>query len=170
MLIRTPLVGSTMESDPRFVFTIVSVLLLIFLIYFVRNRLHRRLKGIKGYGRFLHLVTLAIIIGIVAEVGYVWGVFELLVGSITAAGALGVVFAWGTLPLITDMVSGILIHLDRDIDVGVDVEIDGKRGVIEEISLTRTKILNHEYTMLVPNRRFRESVVIIRPILSATTS
>lgn len=146
------------------------MLLLIFLIYFVRNRLRGHLKGLKGYGRFLHLITLVIIIGIVAEVGYVWGVFELLVGSITAAGVLGVVFAWGTLPLITDMVSGILIHLDRDVNVGVDVEIDGKRGVIGEISLTRTKILNQEYTMLVPNRRFRESVVIIRKNMSDTAS
>ncbi len=60
------------------------------------------------------------------------------------------------------MINGILIHLDREMDVGADIEIDGKRGIINEISLTRTKILNGEYTLLVPNRKFRENVVIIR--------
>ena len=66
------------------------------------------------------------------------------------------------LPLMADMMYGVLIHLDRDINVGVDVEVDGMRGIIEEISLTRTRIVSDDGVIIFPNRRFRETAVIVR--------
>lgn len=75
---------------------------------------------------------------------------------------MGLIFGLAILPLVTDMINGILIRLDTDIDIGVDIEVDGKRGVVNEISLTRTRILSDGYVIIVPNRRLRETVIIIR--------
>jgi small-conductance mechanosensitive channel len=152
----------TLAIDPRYVYTVVALAELSILIFLVRRLMRLELRGLKGYGRLIYLVTSAITIGIVAWIAYFWGLFQLLFGSIAAAGALGLVFLFGLLPIMTDIMNGVLIHLDKDINVGVDVEIDGKRGVIEEISLTRTKIASRDGLVIFPNRRFRETAVIVR--------
>ena len=151
-----------MEVETRFIYTVAFTVLFLFLAFITHNVVGSRLKGLKGYRRFLYLTTVIITLAIMGQIGYIWGLFDLLVGSLTAAGVLGLIIALAILPLLTDMINGILIHLDREIDIGTDIEIDGKRGIIDEISLTRTKILNGEYTLLVPNRKFRENIVIIR--------
>ncbi|MBI2126693.1 MAG: mechanosensitive ion channel [Thaumarchaeota archaeon] len=151
-----------MEVEPRFIYTVMLTALFVFLAFITHNVVGKQLKGLGGYRRFLYLWTVVITLVILGQIGYIWGLFDLLVGSLTAAGVFGLIIALAILPLLTDMINGILIHLDREIDIGTDIEIDGKRGIIDEISLTRTKILNEEYTLLVPNRKFRENVVIIR--------
>lgn len=152
----------TAPFDPRYIYTLVSLVVLVFLVYFVRGVMRRELKGLKGYGRLVYLVISGISITIVAWISYLWGILQLFLGSLAAAGALGVVLMFGLLPLMTDIMNGVLIHLDSDINVGVDVEVDGKRGVIKEISLTRTKISNGDGIIIFPNRRFRETAVIVR--------
>ena len=148
--------------DPRLVYTAISLLELAALIFLVRRIMRRELGGLKGYGRLVYLVTSGLTIVMIAWIAYVWGILQLFLGSIAAAGALGVVLLFGLLPLMTDIVNGVLIHLDKDINVGVDVEVDGKRGIIREISLTRTKISSHDGLIIFPNRRFRETAVIVR--------
>ena len=151
-----------MEVEARFIYTVGLTALFIVLSIITHKVVGSRLKGLKGYRRFLYLTTVIVTLAILAQIGYIWGLFEILVGSLTAAGVLGLIIALAILPLLTDMINGILIHLDKEMDVGADIEIDGKRGIIDEISLTRTKIVNGEYTLLVPNRKFRENVVIVR--------
>ena len=148
--------------DPRYLYTAGSLVVLALLTYLVRGELTRELRGLQGYGRLVYLVTSAFIVVNVALPAYVWGVLQLFVGSIAAAGALGLVLLFMALPLMADVMYGVLIHLDSDINVGADVEIDGKRGIIDEISLTRTKILSGDGVVIFPNRRFRETAVIVR--------
>ena len=148
--------------DSKYVYTGVSFLVLVVLVYMVRGTMSRRLKGLQGYGRLVYLAVFGIAVSTAAWLAYLWGILQLFLGSLAAAGALGVVLLFGVLPLMTDIVNGILVHLDPDINVGVDVEIDGKRGVIEEISLTRTKIASKDGIIIFPNRRFRETAVIVR--------
>ena len=149
--------------DPRYIYTAVSLVELAVLVFLVRRIMRRELNGLKGYSRLVYLVSSGVTIVIIAWLGYVWGILQLFLGSIAAAGALGLVLLFGLLPLMTDIMNGVLIHLDKDINVGVDVEVDGKRGIIKEISLTRTKISSNDGVIIFPNRRFRETAVIVRP-------
>ena len=151
-----------MQVETRLVYNVVSTVLLVAFIFLMQRFAGSRLRELKGYSRFVYFVTFIMTLLTVAALGYFWDIFNLLIGSLTAAGVLGLITALAVLPLLTDMVNGILLHLDRDIDVGVDIEIDGRRGVIREISLTRTRVMNGEYLMIVPNRKFRESVVLVR--------
>ena len=152
----------TPPLDPKYVYTAASLLTLAVLVYLVRGAMSRRLKGLQGYGRLVYLMVFGVAVSTAAWLAYLWGILQLFLGSLAAAGALGVVLLFGVLPLMTDVINGVLVHLDRDINVGVDVEIDGKRGVIEEISLTRTKIASKDGIIIFPNRRFRETAVIVR--------
>ncbi|MDG6915192.1 MAG: mechanosensitive ion channel [Nitrososphaerota archaeon] len=148
--------------DLRYLYTVASMAVLVVLVYLVSGTMRRRLSGLQGYGRLVYLVVLAMTVGLVASLAYAWGILQVFLGSLAAAGAVGVVVMFGILPLMTDIISGVLIHLDRDINVGVDVEIDGKRGIIQEISLTRTKMASTDGLVIFPNRRFRETAVIVR--------
>ena len=149
-------------TDPKVVFTGASLVALVFLVYLVSGTMSKKLKGLRGYGRLVYVAAFGVTVSIVAWLAYLWGILQLFLGSVAAAGALGVVLLFGVLPLMTDVINGVLVHLDPDINVGVDVEIDGKRGVIEEISLTRTKIASDDGLIIFPNRRFRETAVIVR--------
>ena len=149
--------------DPKYIVSAVALIALVVLVYFVTGTMSKKLKGLQGYGRLVYVAAFGITISIVAGLAYIWGVLQVFLGSVAAAGALGLVLLFGVLPLMTDIINGVLVHLDPDINVGVDVEIDGKRGVIEEISLTRTKIVSPDGVIIFPNRRFRETAVIVRP-------
>ena len=149
-------------TDPKVVFTGASLVALVFLVYLVSGTMSKKLKGLRGYGRLVYVTAFGVTVSIVAWQAYLWGILQLFLGSVAAAGAIGVVLLFGVLPLMTDVINGVLVHLDPDINVGVDVEIDGKRGVIEEISLTRTKIASDDGLIIFPNRRFRETAVIVR--------
>ena len=151
-----------MLVDPRYVYTAASFVVLGLLVYLVRGEMSRELKGLHGYVRLIYLVTSALLVVNVAYLAYLWGVLQVFVGSVAAAGALGFILLLMALPLMADMMYGVLIHLVRDINVGVDVEIDGMRGIIEEISLTRTRIVSDDGVIIFPNRRFRETAVIVR--------
>lgn len=154
---------TAMGVETSLIYTVISVVFLISLLYVAQRVLSGRLTRLRGYKKFLHFVTAIITLVTVASIGYIWGVFELLIGSLTAAGVLGLVVGFAMLPKLADMINGILIYLDKEIDIGLDIEIEGKQGVIYEITLTRTKIVQEGgNTMLVPNRKFRESVIIIR--------
>lgn len=134
----------------------------MFLVCLVTRTTSRRLKRLQGYGRLVYLMAFGIAASTAAWLAYLWGILQLFFGSLAAAGALGVVLLFGILPLMQDVINGVLVHLDRGMDVGADVEIDGKRGVIEEISLTRTKTASKDGIMIFPNKRFRETAVIVR--------
>jgi len=120
-------------------------------------RRHYREEATKILYVVFTLLT-AILFGYIA---YLWRLFEFVVGFLATAGALGLLLALSLVPWVTDVFAGISIALDPRLNIGSEVEVDGKRGKIIEISLTRTIISGDECLIIVPNRKFRESVVVV---------
>jgi moderate conductance mechanosensitive channel len=120
-------------------------------------RRHYREEATKILYVVFTLLT-AILLGYIA---YLWRLFEFVVGFLATAGALGLLLALSLAPWVTDVFAGISIALDPRLNIGSEVEVDGKRGKIIEISLTRTIISGDECLIIVPNRKFRESVVVV---------
>ncbi|MEM3096222.1 MAG: mechanosensitive ion channel [Nitrososphaerota archaeon] len=96
-----------------------------------------------------------------AYLAFIWRIFELLVGALAAAGVLGLVLGFALVPWISDIFAGVALLLDPHLKIGADVEIGGKRGRIIDIQLTRTKISGDECLIIVPNRKFRDEVVLL---------
>jgi small conductance mechanosensitive channel len=62
--------------------------------------------------------------------------------------------------MIKNVIAGIGIYLNPEIDVGDVIEIDGIKGVIAEIHLTKTVMLTDEgVKYFIPNLKFSETVV-----------
>jgi len=135
--------------------SVVFGLVVVFLRFVLRAKFRQEHRKVL-------YVALILVAGVyVGYVGYVWRLFEFVVGVLATAGALGLLFALALVPYVSDVFASISIALDPYINIGAEVEIDGKRGKIIEISLTRTVISGDECLIVVPNKRLRDSVVVV---------
>ncbi|MCX8200872.1 MAG: mechanosensitive ion channel [Candidatus Caldarchaeum sp.] len=139
--------------------TLVATVIFISLVYLLRVFLSRKFR--QETKKILYLVVVLLSAAYLGYVAYLWRLFEFVVGVLATAGALGLLLALSLVPYVSDIFAGISIVLDPRINVGSEVEIDGKRGKIIEITLTRTVISGDECLIIVPNKKFRDSVVTV---------
>lgn len=142
--------------------TILGLVVLAIIIVVSRILVKRRLRELPGHANLVRLITIVYGISLFAYLGFIWGVFSILVGALATTGAIGLIFGFALLPWLSDAFAGIRLFLDPSIKVGSEVEIAGKSGRIIEMHLTRTKISGDECLILVPNRKFRDEIVIVK--------
>ena len=76
------------------------------------------------------------------------------------AGAVGVGLGFGLQDIARNFVSGIIILLERPIQIGDRVEIDKVAGQVREIRARSTTVLtNDNIAMIVPNAKFIEDTI-----------
>jgi small-conductance mechanosensitive channel len=124
----------------------------------------RKLRELAGYQLLANFIAVILSIVLVFYLFTVWGVTQALLewlaalGTITAVLLITMKDVW-----ITNLFAGISLIGDKSIDIGTDVEIQGKRGKIVEMTLTITKVKTADGNlMIVPNKKFREEIVIVR--------
>jgi small-conductance mechanosensitive channel len=135
---------------------ILATVLTALRLFFRRIERHYR-DAVKLY----YFVTSLIVIMALAVAAYRYGLVDVLVGSLTALGAMGLVLGLGLVPWLSDVYSGLALMLNPYIKIGTEVEVAGKRGRIVLITLTTTRIAGDDCIIIVPNRKFRDEVVVI---------
>lgn len=74
-------------------------------------------------------------------------------GLIAGAGIIGLAIGFGAQGLVSDVVTGFFILLERQIDVGDYVTASGLDGIVEEVGLRTTLIRGFDGTLhFIPNR------------------
>ncbi len=132
--------------------TVLTALRLLF------RRIERHYRdAVKLY----YFVTSLIVIMALAVAAYRYGLVDVLLGSLTALGAMGIVLGLGLVPWLSDAYTGLALILNPHIKIGTEVEVAGKRGRIVLITLTTTRIAGDDCIIIVPNRKFRDEVVVI---------
>ncbi|MGP4040456.1 mechanosensitive ion channel family protein [Gracilibacillus sp. D59] len=83
-----------------------------------------------------------------------FGIIEQPIGPLLAgAGVVGLAIGFGAQGLVSDIVTGFFILLEKQIDVGDYVTAAGYNGIVEEVGLRTTKIRGFDGTLhYVPNR------------------
>ncbi|MGN8645173.1 mechanosensitive ion channel family protein [Gracilibacillus sp. HCP3S3_G5_1] len=83
-----------------------------------------------------------------------FGIIEQPIGPLLAgAGVVGLAIGFGAQGLVSDIVTGFFILLEKQIDVGDYVTAAGYDGIVEEVGLRTTKIRGFDGTLhYVPNR------------------
>ncbi|KAB8138595.1 mechanosensitive ion channel family protein [Gracilibacillus oryzae] len=83
-----------------------------------------------------------------------FGIINIEIGPLIAsAGVVGLAIAFGAQGLVSDIVTGFFILLEKQIDVGDYVTVAGYDGIVEEIGLRTTQIRGFDGTLhFVPNR------------------
>ncbi len=135
---------------------ILAAVLTSLRILFRRIERHYR-DAVKLY----YFITSLIMITALAIAAYRYGLVDILVGSLTAIGAMGLILGLGIVPWLSDIYSGLALMLNPHIKIGTEVEVAGKRGRIVLITLTTTRIAGDDCIIIVPNRKFRDEVVVI---------
>ncbi|WP_066150779.1 mechanosensitive ion channel family protein [Halalkalibacter krulwichiae] len=74
-------------------------------------------------------------------------------GLIAGAGVVGLAIGFGAQGLVSDVVTGFFLLLERQIDVGDYVTTGGVDGIVEQVGLRNTQIRGFDGTLhFVPNR------------------
>ena len=152
-----------MESYDNVVFGIISIFIAIGLFLLIRTVIKIKLKNLHGTQKLLGLFLVIII---VSELIYLGLQFDLFTLAASLIASLGVSFALISFALqnhLKNMISGIGLYLNKRIDLGDIIEIDGKKGTIIEFHLMKTIALTDDdgQFMNIPNLKFSESVIFI---------
>lgn len=85
----------------------------------------------------------------------IFSVFDLDIGPLIAsAGVVGLAIGFGAQGLVSDIVTGFFILLEKQIEVGEYVTTAGYDGIVEEIGLRTTQIRSFDGTLnFIPNRQ-----------------
>lgn len=82
-----------------------------------------------------------------------------------AAYSFGVFFIGGLAfkDLLSSAAAGVYLLLNQPYTIGDEVEIDGKRGIVQEVDMFTTRVENDAHEFVIPNRQvFREGIVRVR--------
>ncbi|PXW92646.1 small conductance mechanosensitive channel [Streptohalobacillus salinus] len=85
----------------------------------------------------------------------IFGVFNLEIGPLIAsAGVVGLAIGFGAQGLVSDIVTGFFILLEKQLEVGEYITAAGYDGIVEEVGLRTTKIRSFDGTLnFIPNRQ-----------------
>lgn len=152
-------------AAPGLLQSVIEVALAVVILATVLTALRLLFRRIERHYRdavkLYYFVTSLIVIMALAVAAYRYGLVDVLVGSLTALGAMGLVLGLGLVPWLSDVYSGLALMLNPHIKIGTEVEVAGKRGRIVLITLTTTRIAGDDCIIIVPNRKFRDEVVVI---------
>jgi small-conductance mechanosensitive channel len=92
-------------------------------------------------------------------------------GAILASSAvIGLILGFAAQRTIGNFIAGLLIAFTQPVRLGDEVELDGTRGVVEEIGLTYTWVRTHDDDRLViPNEKLASETIRNSTIRSART-
>lgn len=147
---------------------IILKLAIIYIVYLIVksigtkiiNRAFERLENRKeiSIGRAKTLQSLSLnIFSYVLIFIYVVTLFEVFGYNVTAllagAGVVGLAIGFGAQGLVSDVVTGFFLLLEKQIDVGDYVTTGGYTGIVEAVGLRTTQIRDFDGTLhYVPNR------------------
>lgn len=149
-------------NDVRVVETFAIVLVFLIIHTLLKNFIKKKTRMVEGHENIIRFMTFIILAGAIIYILNVWELLPALLGILTALGviAVGLIFTLKDV-WISNVFAG--ISLDKTIKVGMEVEIDGKRGKIVDMTLTTTKMMTKDgRLMIVPNMKLKQDVVVIK--------
>jgi len=149
------------------VFTLVKLTISALVLWLVAGRFSRwTLNGLLGRTHMQEGQRLAIA-GLVHYAVLIFGAVVILQNAgieLTAfaivGSALGVGVGFGLQNIISNFISGLIVLLERPIEIGDRIEVSGVEGVVKEVGARRTTVVTpDQIAILVPNQSFITSNV-----------
>ena len=149
------------------VFTLLKLALSALVLWFVAGRFSRwTLDRLLGRTHMQEGQRLAIA-GLVHYAVLIFGAVVILQNAgieLTAfaivGSALGVGVGFGLQNIISNFISGLIVLLERPIEIGDRIEVSGVEGVVREVGARRTTVVTpDQIAILVPNQSFITSNV-----------
>ena len=144
-------------AEMKLAASIVGVVVLAFVLRYTVNRLLRRFfiavadrapsveerRRVATVSKVLRHTVSALIL-VVAAMLVLSQVGISIAPILGAAGVVGIAVGFGAQSLVKDVFAGFFLLVENQIRVGDVVEIAGKSGVVEQLSLRRTKLRSYD--------------------------
>lgn len=144
------------------VFTLLKLAIAGFLLYLVAGRFSRwtltRLLSRTSMGEGQRLAIMGLVHYAVLVIGALLVLENAGINLTTFAvvgSALAVGVGFGLQNIISNFISGLIILLERPIEIGNRIELGGVEGIVQEIGARRTTVITpDQIAILVPNQKF----------------
>ena len=102
-----------------------------------------------------------------------------LLGTLLSIGIIGIALSFAAQDIISNLFSGIILIIGKSIKVGDTIEIDGKKGIVQRISLRSTVVVddlgvknivpnsiltNNEYLLFKSPEKYRVDLIVGLPL------
>jgi small conductance mechanosensitive channel len=162
------------DSAQRFLVAVAMIVVAALAAKLVDRRIGRRDLAPETATRYRVLrrsiFTTIVVVGVLSALLLIPQV-RAFAGGILASGAvLGIVIGFASQRTIGNFVAGILIAFTQPLRLGDEVEVEGTKGVVEEIGLTYTWIRTRDHDRLViPNEKLASDTIRNSTIRSPET-
>jgi len=145
-------------------FTLILISLVISAVIFFVFRLiiKRSMKDLNGDQKLLGVVSILIVFSEIVYLGTALGLFEFALEIITSIGVGMVLLGIALQHQLKNIVAGIGIYFNREINVGDSIMVKEVKGVIIELHLTKIIALTEDGgKIMIPNQKLAEDMVIL---------
>ena len=151
-----------MVNMENIIFGIISLVIACGIFFSIRTAIKIKLKRLKGTQKMLGLIT----IGIIAAEGIYLGInFDLFRVTTEIIASVWIAFGlvvWAIQNNLKNAVAGIGIYLNPEINIGDIIEIEGNKGVIADLHLTKITAMTEDGVKLdIPAQKIDDEVTII---------
>ncbi len=162
----------SVNFDPAAILKAVIAICFLYALKCIVNVIFGLIKGNTGRSRTLTTILASVIKYAIFLIGMCWvlAIIGVNVSTIFASiGVMALIVGFGAESLVADVVTGVFILFENQFNVGDIIEIDGFRGVVENISIRtvsvrdpggNVKIINNSNLTNVINRSYHGSVAI----------
>lgn len=151
-----------MTIDQQILYGVLSVALAVGVFFATRQIIKIKFPDLKGTEKLLGLATAGIVLAEIVYLGINFRLFSFALELITSIGVGMVVFGIALQHQLKNIVSGIGLFFNKEINVGDIIRIEEEKGTIIELHLTHTIALTEKGERInIPNQKFAEDVVVI---------
>ena len=152
-----------MADIESIVYALISIIVSVGIFFIIRLIINVKLKKLTGAQKMTGLIGIGILVCELAYLGLNFDLFRIASEIIASIGVAFALVVWSLQNYLKNMVAGIGIYLNPEIDIGDIIEIDENKGVIIELHLTKITALTEEgVRMYIPNQKLHDEVVKIQ--------
>ena len=113
------------------------------------------------------IVTTIVLVGVLSALLTVPAVRAVAGGILASSAVIAIVVGFAAQRTLSNVISGLLIALSQPLRLGDRVEVDGQKGVVEEIELSYTFIRRDDGSrVVIPNEKLASDTIVNATIVS----
>lgn len=146
----------------NFVLILISLVISAGFFLVFRLIIKKFMKDLNGHQKLLGIISILIVLSEVTYLGTALGLFEFALEIITSIGVGMVLLGIALQHQLKNIVAGIGIYFNREINIGDSIMVKEVKGVIIELHLTKIIALTEDGgKIIIPNQKLAEDMVIL---------
>ncbi len=146
----------------NFVLILISLVISAGSFFIFRLIIKKFMNDLNGHQKLLGIISILIVLSEITYLGTALGLFEFALEIITSIGVGMVLLGIALQHQLKNIVAGIGIYFNREINVGDSIMIKEVKGVIIELHLTKIIALTEDGgKIMIPNQKLAEDMVIL---------